>query len=77
MTTQKLGSQVSSQVNESKLQRRHRIFDPVSNTSSSVSPNNAHSKVVSPISRLNSLHSPTNNVLGSKVINPLTKPKLA
>ena len=68
--------QLSSQVNDSKIQRRHKIFDPVSgNTSSSVSPQ-PQNRNISPINSLSIASSTTpSNVSSSKIINPLTKSK--
>jgi type II secretory pathway component PulC len=68
---------LGSQANDSKIQRRHRIFD-ASSKSPSVSPN---TKVVSPLGSVNpqqltssSIHSSKHS---SKIINPLTKSKPA
>ena len=65
--------QLGSQVNDSKLQRRHKIFDPVTNKSNSVSPQPMN-RPVSPISSLTTTTTP-NNITSSKIINPLTKSK--
>jgi len=63
--------QMGSQFNDSKIQRRHKIFDPVSkNISSSVSPQ-PHNRAVSPLTSLSTALTPTH--VGSKVINPLTR----
>ena len=64
--------QLSSQVNDSKIQRRHKIFDPVTNKSNSVSPQ-PNNRPLSPINTFSI--TPSNNIGSSKVINPLTKSK--
>lgn len=69
------GSQMSNQnqqCNESKIQRRHKIFDPVTNKASSVSPCN---KPASPSPIYNAPLTPSNLTGSSKLINPLHKPK--
>lgn len=81
VSTNKFASQVGSsqfnshlsnnECNNSKINRRHKIFDPVGKANS-VSPCN---KALSPLDSHKSPLTPSNLTGSSKLINPLHKPK--
>ena len=62
----------NNQCNDSKIQKRHKIFEPVGSKANSVSPCN---KAVSPLGNFNAPLTPNNLTASSKLINPLQKPK--